>query len=206
MPMLRITNGFDRLRDADLVVRANNIYKAMSGSTHFPSPQPTLASLHDLIETYIANVVKAEAGGTYDKAVKNEVRSQLITMLHALGVYVLFTAAGELLVAESSGFTIRKAPSSAPPVTAATDQKLEDGPNSGELQYSFKRVPGARGYVYEYTPDPVTDASVWHRQTGTVRKAYFTGLEIGKRYWFRVQAIGIKGQSVYSQPVSRIVQ
>jgi len=41
---------------------------------------------------------------------------------------------------------------------------------------------------------------------GTQRRYLFSGLESGKRYWVRVAAIGIEGQTVYSDPLSRLVQ
>ena len=40
--ILRITNGFDRLSDANLEVKANTIVTAMTGNTYFPTPNPDL--------------------------------------------------------------------------------------------------------------------------------------------------------------------
>lgn len=111
-----------------------------------------------------------------------------------------------MLKAKSSGFNIAKPPTPQPVVTAATNQALQDGPNPGDLDYIFDKVPGAKSYIYQCAPDPITAASQWQSQTGTVRKVSFSGLETGKKYWCRVVAIGIKGQGVYSEPVARIVQ
>ncbi|HEY8688768.1 MAG TPA: fibronectin type III domain-containing protein [Chitinophagaceae bacterium] len=88
----------------------------------------------------------------------------------------------------------------------SANQQLQDGENSGELIYSFDRVPGAKSYIYQCTPEPLSDNSNWQSQTGTVKKVSFTDLDVSKRYWCRVVAIGINGQGVYSDPVSRIVQ
>jgi len=206
MILLRITNGFDRLSDNDLEVKANSIISALTGNADFPNPTPTLAQMQAAVDAYTDALAKAKTGSQYEKAFKNQKRAELIGLLHRLGNYVLFTANGDALKAKSSGFNIAKGPSPSPEVTAATNQKLEDGANPGELNYSFDRVPGARSYVYQYTTDPLTNDSVWKNQVGTVRKIVLTGLESGKKYWCRVMAIGINGQGIYSEPVSRLVQ
>lgn len=206
MKILRITNGFDRLTDAALETRANSILTAMTGNSSFPNPTPTLADVQTLLSAYSTALAKADQGSPLEKAVKNQKKDDLITALHSLGNYVLFTANGDELVARSSGFTIAKEPSPKPPVEPAAGQVLSDGPNTGELNYKFNPVKGARSYLYQYTPEPLTEASVWQSQAGTVSKVRFSGLESGKRYWCRVMTVGTGGQAVYSEPVSRIVQ
>lgn len=206
MHLLRITNGFDRLNDADLEVKANNILASMTGNANFPTPTPTLAVIQASINDYTNALAKAKTGSPLDKAEKNAKREALIINLHALGSYVLFASNGDALVAQSSGFSIARLPSPGPELAPATNQKLEDGPNAGDLKYSFDKPPGAKSYIYECTPDPITENSVWQRQQGTVRKTMFSGLQSGQRHWCRVMSIGINGQGVYSEPVSRVVQ
>jgi hypothetical protein len=206
MNLLRITNGFDKLSDNDLEVRANNIIASMTGNADFPTPTPTLAAMQAAADAYTNALAKAKTGSLYEKAFKNQKKAELTDLLHSLGNYVLFTANGDALKARSSGFNIAKGPSPSPQVTPAANQQLEDGPNTGELAYSFGRVAGAKSYIYQYTTDPLTESSAWKSEVGTVRRIVFTGLESGKKYWCRVMAIGINGQGVYSEPVSRIVQ
>lgn len=110
------------------------------------------------------------------------------------------------LSAAGSPLTDAKDPSPKPPVEPAAGQVLSDGPNAGDLNYKFKPVKGARSYLYQCTPEPLTGASVWQSQAGTVSKVRFSGLESGKRYWCRVMTVGTGGQAVYSEPVSRVVQ
>lgn len=203
---LRIVNGFDKLSDSDLLAKANNIINGMTGNASFPTPTPTLATVQTGITSFSDALAVAQSGSPYDRSVKNQKKRDLINLLHTLGNYVQFTANGDAVIAQSSNFSINKPLSPAPPVTAAENLQLEDGVNQGEVIFSFDRVPGAKSYIYQCTPDPVADNSQWQSQTGTVRKVSFTDLEIGKRYWFRVVGIGINGQGVYSEPVSRIVQ
>jgi hypothetical protein len=203
---LRITNGYDGISDAKLITKATNIWTAMTASPYFTTPVPALADLKDTIDAFATAVSEAETGNNYQKAVKNQIGEQLIEMLHSLGNYVLFTANGDFIVAQSSGFSIAKTPSPRPPVGAPASQKLEDGASAGELQFSFETVKGARGYAYQYTQDPITENSAWQTVVGTSRKVVFAGLEVGKKYWCRVIVIGSRGQGVTSNAISRVVQ
>ena len=208
MPLLRITNGFDKMSDANLEVKANSIYTSLLANalTYFPNPSPTLPALKTFIDDFSAALFKAKTGSLLDKALKNEKKANLISALHEEGAYVLLASAGNTVIAQASGYTIAKVPTPKPPVGPATNQQLENGPNSGDMKYSFDPTPGSKAFVYQSTPDPLTENSVWASQGGTARKTMFTGLEPGKKYWFRVMSIGKNGQTVYSDPVSKIVQ
>lgn len=206
MPLLRITNGFDKLSDADFEVRANTILTSMTANANFPTPVPALPTVQTSITDYVDALAVAKGGSNYDKAIKNDKKVKLIDVLHSLGNYVLFTANGDELIAKSSGYAIAKMPAPAPDISKAENLKLEDGMNAGELQLSFSKVQGARSYIYQNAKDPVVDESSWANQTGTLRKTLFTGLESQKKYWCRVIAIGINGQQVISDPIARVVQ
>jgi hypothetical protein len=59
MPLLRITNGFDRLSDAQLEVKANTIVSSITGNSNFPTPTPTLADVQIAITAYTAALATA---------------------------------------------------------------------------------------------------------------------------------------------------
>lgn len=202
---LRITNGFDKQSDADLSANAHAIVEAMTDNPHFPTPDPSLAKLSDDLSAFDTALAVAVNGSNYDKAVKNICRATLIDTLHLMANYVLYTAAGNRLKAQSSGFPIAKEPTTAPPLSRPENLQLSGGENSGELKISFGKVVGARSYLYQYTPDPMTESSVWENSVGTKRQAMFSGLVPGQRYWCRVVAVGTGQQAITSDAVSRIV-
>ena len=204
MRLFKITNGFDQMTDAYLLVRANFIYTSIGASGNFPNPSPSLNDLHATILSFTGAVQKAEGGNKQDIAEKNAIRQTLIDQLHLLGNYVLYIASGDELIATSSGFNISKLPQPLPALTVPQAVELQNGVNKGELQLKFKRVRGAKAYMYEITPSPVTADSNWESSTNTVSKKTFGGLESGKEYNCRVAAIGNKEQLVYSSVVSRI--
>ena len=204
MKTVRITNGFNELTDAYLLVRANFIATSMTGNASFPQPVPTLAELGDGITAFSAAVQAAEGGSRQDIAVKNDLRDSLINQLHLLGNYVLFTAAGDEVVATSSGFNVSRQPAPAPPITNPDGVALANGLNRGELLLSCKRMSGAKSYVHELTTWPVSAGSQWQSIVSTSSKNLFSGLESGKEYAGRVAAVGVKQQVVYSDVVARI--
>jgi hypothetical protein len=180
----------------------------MTGNPNFPTPTPTLAALQAAIDDFATALSDAENGGSYDKAVKNQKRNALVDILHALGAYVLFTAsnaADPLLVAKSSGFHVAK--TATPTILGSIKNiQLSDGINSGELAISFNSVVGAKAFVYQYTDDATLSETSWRIEVGTSRKVVLSGLEIGKKYFVRIIAIGGKDQKCVSDIVSRLVQ
>ncbi len=205
MRLFKITNGFDRMTDAYLIVRANAIKSGVGAhGDSFPNPSPSLNDLNATIGSFTQAVEKAEGGDRQAVAVKNAIRQTLIDQLHLLGNFVLFMAGGNEVVATSSGFNISKQATPKPALTVPQGLVLDNGVNKGELQLKFKRVDGATAYLYEIAPSPVTAESTWDSSMNTVSKKLFDGLESGKEYNCRVAAIGIKEQVVYSEVVSRI--
>jgi hypothetical protein len=118
---------------------------------------------------------------------------------------IRFTAKGNRLIAESSGFTIAKDKTPQPPIEKPVGIELFDGPNAGEMWLVFLKVMGAKSYMYQVSLDPL-DETKWTTVCGTTRKNLFTGLESGKKYYVRVVALGINKQVVYSDVFSRMVQ
>lgn len=206
MAQLKINNGFEGMTDLDFLGKVRFIVDQMTAnSANFPTPDPTLASVTTLATEFETAINEAEAGGSYDKSVRDSKKEELIDTMHNLGNYVLFTAKGDRLIAESSGFTIAKNPTPQPPIEKPGGLVLTDGANAGELMLLFKRVMGSRSYMYQISLDP-TDETKWVTQHGTIRKNLFTGLESGKRYYVRVVALGTNSQVVYSDVVSRVAQ
>lgn len=205
MALLKITNGFAEMTDVAFLGKVRLILAEMTGNPNFTTPQPTLASVTTLANKFEQAIKNAEAGGSYHRLVRNSTKEELIDTKHNLSYYVLFSAKGNRLIAESSGFTISKDPYPRPPIEKATGLVLTDGPNAGEMFFWFKKVQGAKSYMYQISIDPL-DETKWVSTFGTLRKTRFTGLEAGKKYYARVVAFGTKGQAVYSDTVARIAQ
>jgi hypothetical protein len=206
MPQLKITNGFTEMTDIDFLGKVRFVLQQMTiNAVNFPSPDPDLATITTLANEFERDIQEAEAGGSYDRSVRDNKKQELIDNMHYLSNYVLFVAKGRRLIAESSGFTITKEKSPKPPIEKPVQLVLTDGINARELQLLFAKVHGAKSYMYQISTDP-SDETKWITAYGTVRKNLFTRLESGKKYYVRVVALGTKGQIVYSDVVARIAQ
>lgn len=205
MSILRLTNGFNRLSDENLLGRAGQINIAMTGNANFPTPTPTLAALQTALSDFEIALAKAKTGSELEKAIKNDKREALTDLLHSLGNYVLFTANGDRTAAVSSGFGIAKDPTPQPPITKPENVRLAEGPNAGELNVRFDRVTGARCYMIQYAEETATGPVEWQSQTSTRSKLTLQQLQSGKKYQVRVVAVGKNEQVMYSDVVSRLV-
>jgi hypothetical protein len=205
MAQLRILNGFEGMTDLDFLAKARFIVEQMTGNTNFTTPDPSLTDVTTLADAFEQAIQDAEVGGTYAKSVRDSKKALLIDVMHNLGIYVLFTAKGDRLIAESSGFSIAKDPTPQPPIEKPEALVLTDGVNAGELVLLFKRVANSRSYMYQISTDPL-DETKWVTTYGTVRRTLFSELESGTKYYVRVVALGTNSQVVYSDVVSRIAQ
>ena len=71
---------------------------------------------------------------------------------------------------------------------------------SGTADVSWKSVYGAKSYLIERAEDAQALA-YGVIGTSTKKQASLNSMVSGKKYWFRVAAIGAAGQSAWSDPV-----
>lgn len=204
VPRLRI--DFSRLSDADLEIKAQAIHSAMSAAaSFFPTPTPPLAALDGAITVYSDRLARAKTRDKSQVALKNEARLNLEQMLITLSGYVMNTANGDEAKLVASGFDLVKPATNLPPIGIPENFSVINGINEGEIVSSVDRVNGAKSYIHEYTVDPVTPGSSWTQEFTTVRKLTIANLDPGKKYWFRVAAIGPRQQITYTNPQMRMV-
>lgn len=205
MKILTITNGFTKMRDAVLELRANEIHTAMSGNPNFPTPVPALTVLSDAITAFSTALYECRDGDRLKVAIKNQKREELIAVLHLLADFVLFKSAGNSVVALSSGYSIGKQPAPAPPITTPQNYRLKPGPNPGELLNRIARVKGAISYSYQYATDAMMAQDNWKSIPCSRTTCVLQNLQTGTKYNCRVVAIGPREQLMYSDILTRVV-
>jgi hypothetical protein len=181
-----------------------DILSSMTGNANFPTPTPTLADVSNSITNFQTALIAAATRDRTQVVLKNRARVELVALMKALGNYVTFTADGNSAMIVSTAFDTRKIPQ--PVIVTKPTAVVDLGTNSGELINSADSAKRNRGFVHQYTPDPLTENSVWENFPATAKKYTFSGLEKTKIYWCRVGVIGAKGQLVFSDPVSKVVQ
>ena len=76
--------------------------------------------------------------------------------------------------------------------------------HEGQIDLAWKKVENAKSYVIQYSADPPTSESWSHAATATAAYKTIQNLTSGKKYWFRVAAIGSMGQSGWGEPATKI--
>jgi hypothetical protein len=128
----------------------------------------------------------------------------VLALLQEVADYVTATSKGDPALIFSSGFSASEA-QSAPPATAIEILDVQLGA-PGEAIIRVKKSAGAIAYVHQYATELPGPNTVWVSEESSIRDHKFKGLASDKRYWFRVVAIGRKGQKAYSPVVSRSIQ
>lgn len=206
MPKVKL--NFRNLSVPEKIARSQQVVAALTGNSNFPTPHPTLAEV-----TTAANELEAAANAA--QAARLEARRRtaaqvnkeddLDRLITQLGAYVESVAGGDEAKIMSAGLETRSdrttdstAPAAPETLTATT------GNHEGEIELSWDAVRGARSYVVERTTDPQA-ATAWTQAGVAPRSSVIVeGLESGKRYYFRVAAVTLNGQSPWSNHAVKV--
>ncbi len=126
-------------------------------------------------------------------------------LLTGLGSYVESVAGTDETLITSAGMELRGVRSAATTPTAPQALAAAVGEHEGELILSWKAVPNAYSYIIESSLDPATPTSWTHVGIATAANKAVGNLTTGKRYWFRVKAVGAAGESGWSEQASKTV-
>lgn len=195
--------------------RVQDIITAMTGNANFTTPNPPLATVQ-LQLTATETAFTAYDNAKSDCRVKLDERTaeleNLMGLLTQLATYVDHQANGDPAIINSSGMEVRASnqPVGELPPPAALSAESTD--LEGAVRLSWPSVPDAKNYTLQRHADPLpapgAGSNGWVWVANPSKLAFtVTGLESGKRHWFRVAANGgVTGQSAWSNPTGRIPQ
>lgn len=208
MPKIKL--NFRGLTISEKVARARQIVAALTGNSHFPTPHPPLPQLTAAID-------ELEAANEAVQAARQEAKSRTAALnikeaehdqlMMKLVSYVDAVAGDDPALVTSIGLEMRDFPNPTQDVPPApTGLTATDGDFTGEVDLAWDRVRGARSYVIHCSPDPPTDTSWAHAKIATRSQITVENLPSGTRHWFRVAALGTRGQGSWSSPVMKMAQ
>jgi hypothetical protein len=199
-----VLTSFGNYSDADLGDKAQAVLTALTENSFYPSPVPSLEVFSETLNSFRALVAVAKTGTRTNTFTKNDKREELEALMRRLASYINFTANNDRTMLVSTGFDLNSN-SEPEPLTTPEVFKITNGENPGELQVKAGGIKGiVKSYLHLITTDETLPESQWESYIATTGKYLYTGLESGKRYFCRVKVIGTRGQSVYSNVVSRI--
>jgi hypothetical protein len=208
--MIKVVNGFDRLTIAEFGQRTNSIIKSMNGNPHFTTLQAAVNALMAEATNYHDLVLKALTRDKTAIIARDASRQKVTTMLHNLGYSVSAIAEGDAEILESSGFSYTQPKKPTPPMQKPGVPKLASGVNGGEIECKAASQKGMRSVNYYITSDVATltasNTNGWDVRSYNKAKYTFSNLTPGQRYYIKVGLVGVRGQEVFSEPVSYIAQ
>jgi hypothetical protein len=205
MPKIKL--NLRKLSTLEKIAQARQIVTAMTGNANFDTPHPTLATITGVtntVEQLNADAQAARAAARMKASELTESEATLDRVLAQLASYVESISGGDEAMIASAGMTTR-APRSAPTMPPPPEGLLATaGDHDGQINLQWEKVKGARSYVVQQSADPPTNTS-WTNSTTVVKpSATITGLTPGQKYWFRVAAVGPRGQSGWSDPATKM--
>lgn len=194
-------NDFSDLELQDIAMK---ITGGMTNNEHLPKSAAVAKEFGVLVNRFIKATAKAKSRDLVQVSRKNDIRQMLIIKMKELGALVINEANGQLTPLISSGFPLAERVQEVI-LKDPEGFKVLPGANNGEIIMQVRRVIGAKSYLYQYTPDPLTAGSVWETTPDTRCKKTIANLPLGVKFWFRMAAIGPKNQVVYTRELWRYV-
>jgi hypothetical protein len=188
----------------DLATISQRVIEKMENNTVFPNPPAALAELKKVTPEYVDSLVKAKSRDKEMVAIKNNKKAIVLELLDDLATYVLATCNDDQALILSSGFDVTDEIKSSPQPAVEILEVFLGVP--GEATIRVRKITGTIAFVHQYATEQPGPNTTWVNEESSIRTHTFRGLTSDKRYWFRVVAIGTKGQKAYSPVVSRSIQ
>ena len=191
----------------DKLQTGRQIIAAMTNNPNFATPHPPLAdiaaSLTTLDEAYKAHqIAKSDARAKANVADDAEILFD--SQLRKLAAYVESIADTDETIIASAGMQTKASRTTPSALSAPEALTANAGDHEGEINLTWRKVENSRSYIIQMSPDPPTADSWGHAETVTIANKTIQNLTSGKKYWFRVAAIGSLGQSGWSEPATKI--
>jgi hypothetical protein len=198
-----VSRAFGRYNAAHLVTFFQNVIELVTANVPFAGIKPPTAEGQAALDDLKAKGMAAVNGGKIEKAALMESRQDFLVIGRQWANYVEANCGGVLSTLLSSGFEARKAPT--PPTTpeTPTSVRVNYTNTTGRLRVLFKGKRNNRNYAVQYAES--ADGPWIDLPLASATRVDVNGLTPGKTYWFRVQAIGVKGMSsIWSATTSKM--
>ncbi len=204
MKTTKIKLSFTRLSDGQLEDQALAIAAAMNGNPNFTEPSPALADLTNSIQLFSDGLALAKTRDKVKVAVKNKLRNNLELLLTNLSNYCSYIAKGDRAILASTGFALTNENNFPNILGSPENFTVQPGNNAGEAFVYINTVRNAKAYLFLYGPSPISN-DAWFHAVGSQPYYTITGLIPGNTYSFRIAATGTKGQSAYTDIISKMI-
>lgn len=193
--MAKVKLELQSKNDESLRTFAQNHIVSIEGNPSYPTPDPTALIFDAKEAAYSAKLAEIAAVETSLKSLraqKDELRVDLEAALNVRGGYVDDASGGDEAKILSAGFQVQSNGTATTSIAAPERVTPTMGDNDGEIDLAWNRVVKAKSFIIEMrehsdtsAPGPWVQVKVSTRSSATI-----TGLVTGKKYAFRVRALG----------------
>ena len=206
--MSRIRLSLRNLSVTDKLAKGRHIVGSLTNNPAFATPSPPLPDVTaalDVLDKAQAAVQAAKSDVATRVLAQDEAETKVNQLLTQLAGYVESVAGTDDGLITSIGMETKSSRSAPQPPTVPQGLSATAGEHEGEIKLSWKAISNARSYAIESSQDPATATTWTHLGVATSASKAISGLTSGKRYWFRVAAIGAGGQSGWSEHATKVV-
>jgi hypothetical protein len=208
MSKFYVKAGFSKLKDSELVMRANTIISSLTDNEAYPTPNPALEIIQSSLDDFQHWLNTIPTGNRADTVMKNQSRSVLLDLLKRLGYHVN-EVAEDFVDLFSSGFPIANFPNrvNAEIPSIPRGLVLRDGKHSGKIRLDFNPVKEARLYLYRHGIS-VDGTTKWEASLPSTssRNNVIEGLSPGTEYLVQAKSVNSAGYSDWSDSVKLIAR
>lgn len=206
--MAEVELNLQEISVPELLAIASGVAEALTGNSHFPTPEPAPEELQGLITTLVAadeDYRKKRAAATTAKIARDVAAEDLKLGLGREAEYVQETSGGSIAKILSANMHVEEETGFWPfnRTGQVEDLSASAGDERGEIDLDWEPVPGASGYEVEVAYDLLGEGP-WEQCGATTKSKITIGKLAGRgRLWFRVRAVSERGVGEWSESVLR---
>jgi hypothetical protein len=206
--MAEVALHIDALSAPELIASGTRLVSGLENNPHFPEPQPPL----DELRKKLAALKEAHEQYRHERLRLNDLKTARDAAMRAVRVameseadYVQEASGGEAKKIVSANLTVERTWSIWPfgALAQAIELSASSGERPGEVDLVWDPVRGADGYEVECTDDIGAEGPWVQCAVASESRVTVKDLRAHHRYWFRVRAIGEKGEGDWSDAVTK---
>ena len=195
--------GFSKYTDAELSEFTANVLNKMTDNPHFPTLQTNVTELKTEYDIFVNAIPSPETRNRLNIQQLKVIRERLTILLKSLGDLVSGVAKGNVEILLTSGYNLRKKPTSRPIPKTPTSIDVFGTNDEGVVLVACKKVTNATSYIARVSLDKVK----WewtNFENGT--RVLVSGVPVNVPIFVQMQAKNPAGRSDWSNAVEAILR
>ena len=192
---------------AEMIAMGNEVKQALDGNPDFPDASALVAELLTATAELLTAKTDADAIDEQSKSltkIQTQKETSFERVMNKIGNHVDDVSQGDAAKIASAGLE-HFFPGDTPDLGELPKPEslsAAEGDKEGEIDLNWDSVRGARSYEIAISRETTDNWA--HSAVAVPSKHTIEDLDSGKKYWFRVAAVGAAGQGPWSDPATKI--